>query len=213
MIMSQKLFNSPLSQKIRQKALSTIFVTGMARGNLPLDQYRDFLVQDAVYFQSVAALYHNAEQAMLIQKNTEFAKFYSGQYTKFLKLHKDFVAEKKVKELQKNEVSEALREHMGFLSQVDPNNLAIAMLPCSMLYPELAKTKVQNPMDNVYEKDWFQENRRFDESSTEKFVNANFEVGEEDRLTPVFLNAMLRELNFLREIGGEKPLSLQELDV
>lgn len=210
MSMSQELFNSQLSKKIRDKALSSMFITGMAKGNLPLDQYRDFLVQDAVYLQRVAKVYYNAQQAMLIQKNTVFANFYSGQHKKFLKLHEDLVAKKKVKELQENEVGEALQDYMWFLSQVDPHRLAIAMLPCSMLYRELAKTEVQNPNNNVYEKDWFQENRSNGESSTEKFVNTNFKVGEEN-YDPVFLGSLIRDVNLLLEICGEKKLRIEEL--
>ena len=41
----------PLSLNIHNQALLTIFIKGMAQGILPLDQYRAFQAQDAVYFQ------------------------------------------------------------------------------------------------------------------------------------------------------------------
>ena len=50
-------------------------------------------------------------------------------------------------------VGKALQSHMRFQSQVEPERLAMVMLPCSMLYAELEKTEVQNSMGNVYEKD------------------------------------------------------------
>lgn len=50
-------------------------------------------------------------------------------------------------------VGKALQSYMRFQSQVEPERLAMVMLPCSMLYAELEKTEVQNSMGNVYEKD------------------------------------------------------------
>lgn len=72
---------------------------------------------------------------------------------KILKLHKDFVDEKKPKGLDMDSVGKALQSYMRFQSQVEPERLAMVMLPCSMLYAELEKTEVQNSMGNVYEKD------------------------------------------------------------
>lgn len=109
-------------------------------------------------------------------------------------------------------VGKALQSYMRFQSQVEPERLAMVMLPCNMLYAELEKTEVQNSMGNVYEKDQFQENRRVDESSTETFVNANFKVKGEV-LAPVFWYAKLHELNFFREISGKPPLSSKQIDV
>ena len=138
--MFRGLFNSPLSLKIHNQALLTIFITGMAQGTLPLDQYRAFQAQDAVYFQKVATLYGNAAQEMLERENFVFADFYSIQSTKFLKLHKDFVDDKKPKKLDMDQVGNALQSYMRIQSQEEPGGLTMAMLLCSMLCPELAKS-------------------------------------------------------------------------
>lgn len=151
--MSLRLFNCMLRLKTRDQAISTIFITEMAQGTLPLDQYRAFQAEDAVYFQSVATLCGNAAQEILKRNNFGFADFYSKQSAKILKLHKDFVDEKKPKGLDMDSVGKALQSYMRFQSQVEPERLAMAMLPCSMLYAELEKTEVQNSMGNVYEKD------------------------------------------------------------
>lgn len=124
----------------------------------------------------------NAAQEILKRNNIGFADFYSKQSAKILKLHKDFVDEKKPKGLDMDSVGKALQSYMRFQSQVEPERLAMVMLPCSMLYAELEKTEVQNSMGN--------ENRRVDESSTETFVNANFKV-EGEVLAPVFWYAKL----------------------
>ena len=130
----------PLSLNIHNQALLTIFIKGMAQGILPLDQYRAFQAQDAVYFQKVATLYGNAAQEMLERENFVFADFYSIQSTKFLKLHKDFVDDKKPKKLDMDQVGNALQSYMRIQSQEEPEGLTMAMLLCSMLCPELAKS-------------------------------------------------------------------------
>ena len=65
---SKKLFQNPFSQKIIKEALSTTFITGMAQGKLPLSNYRNFLEQDAAYFEHVADVYRLAAIKMEIQK-------------------------------------------------------------------------------------------------------------------------------------------------
>ena len=90
----------------------------------------------------------------------------------------------------------ALKAYMDFLSNVSPEHLALAMLSCSVLYPELARIKVQNPEGNVYEKDFFHENRRDDESSTEKFVNEIKDIIEQRALL-IFWRGLEHELNLL----------------
>ena len=84
------------------------------------------------------------------------------------------------------------------------------MLPCSMLYPELARVEVQNPAGNVYEEDFFKENRRDDESSTEKFVNEIKDITEQRALL-IFWRGLKHELNLLREVGDQPALPIQQL--
>ena len=219
--LSQRLFTHNLSKKIRTMALSTNFVTGMADGSLPLRRYRNYLVQDALYFSNVARLYEMAALRMeqkLGQENEVFSVFFWQQFAKFRKLHEDLVTDKKVNP-ETEEASLAMRMYMGFQEAVisggnDPRLLVIAMLPCSMLYPELASTvKIINPEGNVYKDDWFEENRRDGETSTEMFVNEHLVMEQKLYLLIeyIFLQALLHELNFHREIGGQPPLSLEDV--
>ena len=102
--------------------------------------------------------------------------------------------------------------YMGYQQIVvneSPRNLAIAMLPCSMLYPYLANAGVKNPMQNPYNKDWFVVNKREGESSTEKFVNQYLADGKFEDQLEIFLNGMLSELNFFLEAENQPLLSLQ----
>ena len=218
--LSQKLYTHNLSKKIRTVALSTNFVTGMAHGSLPLPLYRNYLVQDAFYFYNVARLYEMAALRMeqnLRQEDEVFAKFFWEQSKKFRKLHEDVISIKKVP--QTEETGVAMRMHTGFQEAVitgdnDPRFLVITMLACSKLYPELvSKTEVRNPEGNVYKDDWFEENRRDDETSTEKFVNENLVI--EQKFYPlfdyIFVRSLLGELNFLLELGGEPLLTLEDV--
>ena len=104
----------------------------------------------------------------------------------------------------------ALQAYKEFLSKVGPEHLALAMLPCSMLYPELARAEVQNPAGNVYEEDFFKENRRDDQSSTEKFVNEIKDINEQRALL-IFWGGLKHELNLLREVGDQPALPIQQL--
>lgn len=180
---SKKLFQNPFSQKIIKEALSTTFITGMAQGKLPLSNYRNFLEQNAAYFKHVADVYRLAAIKMEIQKKKNFMLIFIGNIT-----------QKKLS--GKGQVGTALKAYMDFLSNVSPEHLALAMLSCSVLYPELARIKVQNPEGNVYEKDFFHENRRDDESSTEKFVNEIKDIIEQRALL-FFWRGLEHELNLL----------------
>ena len=180
----------------------------MAQGEFPLSNYRYFLEQDAAYFDHVADVYRLAATKMEIQKNKDYANFYWKQSAKFSHLHKQFIQKK---DLSGNgQVGTALKEYKDFLSNVSPEYLALAMLPCSMLYPELARVEVQNPAGNLYEEDFFKENRRDDESSTEKFVNEIKDI-KEQRALLIFWRGLKHELNLLREVGDQPALPIQQL--
>lgn len=127
---SKKLFQNPFSQKIIKEALSTTFITGMAQGQLPLSNYRNFLEQNAAYFKHVADVYRLAAIKMEIQKKKNFMLIFIGNSP-----------QKKLS--GKGQVGTALKAYMDFLSNVSPEHLALAMLSCSVLYPELARIKVQ----------------------------------------------------------------------
>ena len=202
---SKKLFQNPSSQKIITEASSTKFITGMAQGKFPLSNYRYFLEQDAAYFDHVADVYRLAATKMEIQKNKDYANFYWKQSAKFSHLHKQFIQKKDLS--GEGQEGKALQAYKEFLSNVGPEHLALAMLPCSMLYPELARITVQNPEGNVYEEDFFKENRRNDESSTEKFVNEIKDITEEKALL-IFKRGLKHELNLLREVGDQPALSI-----
>ena len=175
----------------------------MAQGKFPLSNYRIFLEQDAAYFEYVANVYRLAAIKMEIQKKYDYAYFYWKQSVKFSRLHKQLIQEKDLS--GKGQVGTALKAYMDFLSNVSPKYLALAMLPCSMLYAELARKKVQYPEGEVYKKEFFEKNRRDDESSTEKFVNEIKDITEQIAL-PIFLEGLEHERNLLREVGGQPAL-------
>ena len=169
----------------------------MAEGILPLKNYNRFLAQDAAYFNHVADVYHKAAKAMEENSNREYATFYWKQSAKFSHFHRQLIQEKDIS--GQGEEGAALKAYKDFLNNVAHKNLAVAMLPCSMLYPELAKKTVQNPETNVYETDFFHVNRRNDESSTERFVNAIEDITEDVAL-PIFRAGLRHELEFLKEV-------------
>ena len=182
----------------------------MAQRRFPLSNYRNFLEQDAAYFYHVADVYRLAAVKMDIQNNKEYANFYWKRSAKFYHLHENFIREKDLS--GEGQEGRALQAYKEFLSNVGPEHLALAMLPWSMLYPELEdrRVEVQNPAGNVYEEDFFKENRRDDESSTEKFVNEIKDINEQRALL-IFWGGLKHELNLLREVGDQPALPIQQL--
>ena len=65
----------------------------------------------------------------------------------------------------------------------------------------VGKDKSANSEGNVYEKDFFHENRRDDESSTEKFVNEIKDITEQ-RAPLIFWRGLEHELNLLGRWGN-----------
>ena len=218
--LTESLFNHEHNTLLLERAIKSAFVTGMAGGTLPLGLYRRYMIQDVVYLSNAARLYadaaeriQNQRQLMQDPKNFHIVAFYLQQAKKFEGYYKEFLKTWQLKDADKIETGVAVEMYMAYQQAVvneNPRNLAIAMLPCSMLYPWLAKnTVVSNPELNPYNKDWFVVNKREGETSTEKFVNKYLADGNRET-RDIFLNGMLSELNFFREAGDETLLSFQD---
>ena len=102
----------------------------------------------------------NQQHLIRNERNFHTVGFYWEQARKCEAYYKDFLNTWQLSEGDKIETGPAVEMYMGYQRAVmnqDPGKLAIAMLPCSMLYPWLVRnTKVILP---TYVKDWFAKNR------------------------------------------------------
>lgn len=82
-----------------------------------------------------------------------------------------------------------------------------------MLYPWVVRQFIGtvNKQSPYYE-DWFVNNSREEDnpSSTELFVDTKFTRQDEELSVGIFCEGMMNEVNFFREAGGEKLLTLKK---
>ena len=214
---SKMLFDHVLSLPIRDEVIKTMFVRGMAEGTLRSSSYFDYSVQDIVYLANAATAYNDAAQKMQEQGNNDFALFYRKQAQKFELHHKESLSILKLENVDNVKTGTAIEMYMGYhtaLVKTNPRFLPIAMLPCSILYPWIVRQFIGTVnKQNPYYEDWFAKNTREEDnpSSTEVFVDTKFTPQDEKLSVNIFCEGMMNEMNFFREVGGEKLLNYEDV--
>lgn len=205
---SQDLFNSETSVKIRNAAKESKFIQGMATGTLDPDDYGGYMVQDAAYcFNAVEAFDHAAAQ-MQAQGKPEFSLLYRVQSESYKKYNQEFVKTWRLKNTDSVVMGPAAAMYVGYeetLSRQDPKYLAIAMLPCTMLWPWIAGELLGsvNATENPYY-DWFDDNKPDGQKSRlVKFVDYFFTPEDKEKSLVIFHEGMINELNFFRDACDE----------
>mgnify|MGYP002259971391 CR=1 FL=1 len=212
---SQSLFDEAESQKIRDLVMKTLFIRGMTSGLLNADDYGAYMVQDIAYLANGAKAYQTAA------KRTEpvlFAQFYR-------KMAREWECDY-LRPMQKAwhlgitgytaiVPGFAANVYMDFLTTVsekNPKYLAIAMLPCTMLWRWMADQLVSSVSVYSAYYSWFQENksdRPGSQSKLEQFVDRNFDLEAEfETAKRYFCTAMVHECNFFRESGNQEPCKI-----
>lgn len=187
----------------------------MVRGTLSPKEYGGYMVQDTAYlFHAVEALQLAAKRMEL--ENPIFAHFYMLQAEKYNTYYKAMLKTWRLEDVRSVALGPAAKTYVLYqsvLSQEDPRYLAIAMLPCTMLWPQMARELVGTLEKTSPYGEWFGENTRAPEyqSSLEKFVDAHFQPDEVKRASRIFCEGMLNELNFFREACGESLFFLDEV--
>ena len=214
---SKMLFDHVLNLPIREEVIKTMFVQGMAQGTLRSSSYFDYSMQDIVYLANAARAYNDAAQEMQEQGKNDFALFYRKQAQKFDLHYKDALSNLRLTNADNLKTGTAIEMYMGYhkaLVKTNPRFLPIAMLPCSILYPWVVRQFIGtvNKQSPYYE-DWFVKNSREEDnpSSTELFVDTKFTPQDEELSVNIFCEGMMNEMNFFREVGGEKLLNYEEV--
>ena len=203
---SQRLFDEPESQKIRDLTKETVFIRGMESGLLNANYYGAYMIQDIAYLANGAEAYKTAADLT----KDKFKTFYTEMATKWGSEYlKPMLTAWHLKDAGNVEPGTAAKEYMSFLitvSKGQPKYLAIAMLPCSMLWRWMADQLVNSvPVDSAYYS-WFQDNRSPSpgyKGSLERFVDSNFGQEEFETAKPFFCKAMVHECSFFSESGNQ----------
>ena len=105
---TKSLFSQQHNKLLLEMAIKSAFVTGMAQGTLPVEQYRRYMIQDAVYLSNGARLYAEAAQRIQNQrelmqdpKNFHIVVFYWQQAKKFEGYYKAFQKTWQLKDAEK----------------------------------------------------------------------------------------------------------------
>lgn len=162
---SKGLFeNVKLSVPIRDYALKTKFIQGMAVGSLKPTQFGRYMVQDTAYLANAVKMYSDAAQKMEEQGKPDFALFYRGQASKYEEYYKAFLETWNLESAEAVHVGPAFQAYMGYQNVVvkqHPRYLPVAMLPCTMLWPWMAGSLIPTVnKQNPYYEDWFVQNMR-----------------------------------------------------
>ena len=215
---SKVLFdNVKLSVPIRDYALNTKFIQGMAAGSLKPTQFGSYMVQDTAYLANAVKRYSDAAEKMEEQGKPDFARFYREQASKYEEYYKTFLKTWDLESAEEVHVGPAFQAYMGYQDVVvkqHPRYLPVAMLPCTMLWPWMAGSLIQTvDKKNPYYKDWFVENMRQPgtQSSTEKFVDENATDLDEGIALKIFCEGMMNELNAFREACDEDPFEISDI--
>lgn len=212
---SQRLFNDEdiQSPTIREKTIESDFIQGMASGTLNANYYGAYMVQDLAYLYNAVNAFNNAAE---VTGQSDFEQFYRNKSSEW---DSDYLVpmleDWHLVNTENVQPSTEAREYMSFLitvSQEKPEYLAIAMLPCTMLWRWMADELYDSvPQGSAYYH-WFEENKSPEpgyQGSLEIFVDEHFTTEQEyEEAKPIFCQAMVGECDFFHEGGGQSRCEL-----
>ena len=202
---SQGLFNDKEVVKIRDAAIATKFIQGMVLGTLNPKQYGGFMVQDAAYCFAAVEAVDNAAKEMQHQGMLEFSSLYQEQSKLLKEYNEDFVKTWHLKNAESIVMGRAADKYVKYeddVSRQRPKFLAIAMLPCIMLWPWIANQLISHVKENNPYYFWFEENK-IEEGDLKTFVDSHFSPEEKEEALDIFRDGMINELNFFRDACNE----------
>ena len=194
--------------KIRDAAKESKFIQGMASGNLDPDNYGGYMVQDAAYCFNAVEVFDYAAKRMQLLGKPEFSLLYRVQSESYKKCNLEFVKTWRLKDAESVVMGPAADTYVGYesaLSRRDPKYLAIAMLPCTFLWPWIAGKLIDSVDKNNPYYRWF-DNNKPDPNYTSRlarFVDNFFVPEDKEKSLAIFHEGMINELIFFRDACDE----------
>ena len=208
---SQRLFDNGRSVLIRKLTKESAFIQGMVSATLNANYYGAYMVQDMAYLYNAVNAFNRAAEKMRDQGQSEFEQFYRNESSVWeSKYLVPMLRKWHLNNTQDVQPGTAAQKYMSFLTTVSEKHakyLAIAMLPCTMLWRWMADELFPLVQVNSAYYSWFNENKSSRpgyRGRLEIFVDQKFRSQEEYQKAKVFFcQAMVSELNFFRESGKE----------
>ena len=183
----------------------------MTSGLLNANDYGAYMIQDIAYLANGAKAYQNAAN----RTEGDFKAFYTNMSIRW---RSDYLQQMltawHLNSSENIEPGTAAKEYMLYLINVStsqPKYLAVAMLPCTMLWRWMADQLVCSVSAYSAYYSWFQDNKSPSpghKGSTERFVDAHFTPDEFKTAKPFFCKSMVHECSFFSESGNQKPCDL-----
>ena len=151
-----------------------------------------------------------ASYQMRLQKKPEFSLLYRVQSEMFKKYNQDFVNTWRIKSTESVVMGPAADMYVSYvsaLSRQDPKYLAIALLPCTLLWPWIAGELIHTVDEKNPYYSWFDKNKLDPNQASpldlDKFVDYFFVPEEKEKCLAIFHEGMANELNFFRDACDE----------
>lgn len=207
---AQSLFDDNFSINVRQAVLNTLFFQRMINNTLSPEEYSGYMFQDAVYICDAINALNLAEKNMQSKSLPDFALFYRGRSEKYKSYHSSYFDSKwKITDPKSVKMDPAAATYVAYemkLAEHNPKFLAIAILPCEMLWPWVAEQingKVSKT--NAY-RSWVDNILGAVSYSAQTFTNKFFAREDKAASQAIFNEGIINELNFFRAACDETPV-------
>ena len=199
---SEELWSN--NKELACSSLNSTFIKGLLRGDLPVENFQDYIAQDSFFLEAFARAY-----GMAIAKSpdkvsiTILSKMLSGVIEE-LKLHDSYSKEWNV-DLKNYSINSTTKAYTDFLGKITISGsmaeIISAMTPCMRLYSWLGQSlnSKKKCFKNPYQ-DWI--NTYSDKSfemlalSLEKLINSYYKKNELKNIRTLYKKAMQLEFNF-----------------
>ena len=202
MPISLRLWNENI--KLAESSYSSAFVDGIKDGNLPINNFKDYIAQDAYFLEAFAKAYG---MAIFKSPDTKTIKVLGNLLEgviKELELHNSYAKTWGVN-LNEYSINQATKEYIDFLLEISNKGKMIeiiaAMTPCMRLYAWIGQTITKSCINgnNKYSQwiDIYSDNEfEILAITLEDLININYEDHLLDSIRSLYSKAMKLELKF-----------------
>ena len=209
---SQLLFNSAFSKKVRDAVLETKFFKGMINNSLSPDKYGGYMVQDGAFtYGSINAL-NIAAARMQGKPPPDFSLYYRGRAEAYSRYNRRYTVPKwRLLSSESVFMGAAVATYVASrmeLATEKPRYLCMSLLAGELLLPWVAKKIDPLVPENYVYRAWVDNNNN-NYHTTADFVNRMFDESNMATYKEFFDHAMINELNFYRAACGEHVVSYE----
>ncbi|XP_072033753.1 aminopyrimidine aminohydrolase-like [Amphiura filiformis] len=198
---------------IAEEGYQTAFIQGICKGTLDPTSYSGFMNQDIAYVFKAAELFDTVATRA---KDEDLKMFARNRQQSFLRCANEMCEKFFIQDPSAIRVGETLEEYCQYLHRVangmDPLYFMVAMIPCSKLWPWLARKMQHSEVNPNLYGFWAKENMSDSCSAKlESFVAERVSELDEQTSLLVYQTCMTAEVNFFKSATGEEISDISNL--